>query len=67
MKFNHAEQEQMLDLGERMTALFQVGELDEAAKWLLQGLERLNRSRLNTIEERLLRVLEEFYLFHDVE
>ena len=57
----------MLDLGERMTALSEVGELDEAAMWVLQGLEKLNRSQLNSIEERLLQILEEVYLFHDVE
>jgi len=62
MKFTNAEAEQMLDLGERMTALSEVGDLDEAAMWLLQGLERLNRSQLNSIEERLLQVLEEEYL-----
>ena len=67
MKFTRIEQEQMLDLGERMTALSEVGELDEAAMWVLQGLERLNRSQLNSIEERLLQILEEVYLFHDVE
>ncbi len=62
MKFTHAEEEQMLDLGERMTALAEVGELDEAAIWLLQGLERLKRSQLNSLEEKLLQVLEEEYL-----
>ncbi len=62
MKFTHAEEEQMLDLGERMTALSEVGELDEAAIWLLQGLERLKRSQLNSLEEKLLKVLEEEYL-----
>ena len=67
MKFTRIEQEQMLDLGERMTAIGEVGELDEAAIWVLQGLERLNRSQLNSIEERLLQILEEVYLFHDVE
>ena len=67
MKFSRAQEEQMLDLGERMTAIGEVGELDEAALWVLQGLEKLNRSRLNSIEERLLQVLENVYLFHDVE
>ena len=62
MKFTHTEEEQMLDLGERMTALAEVGELDEAAIWLLQGLERLKRSQLNSLEEKLLQVLEEEYL-----
>ena len=62
MQMTNAESEQMLDLGERMTALSEVGELDEAAMWLLQGLERLKRSRLNSLEERLLKVLEDEYL-----
>ena len=65
MKFSPDESEQMLDLGARMTALFEVGELDEAAVWLLKGLEKLNRSQLNSLEERLLMVLEDFYIFHD--
>jgi hypothetical protein len=62
MKFTREESEQMLLLGERMTALAEVGELDEAAMWVLQGLEKLNRSTLNSIEERLLQLLEEEYL-----
>ena len=65
MKFTPAESEQMLDLGERMTALAEVGDLDEAALWVLRGLEKLNRSTLNSIEERLLQLLEDVYLFHD--
>ncbi len=67
LKFDRAESEQMLDLGERMTALSEVGNLDEAAIWLLKGLEKLNRSQLNFLEERLLQVLEDVYLFHDAE
>jgi hypothetical protein len=62
MKFTRDQESQMLLLGERMTALSEVGELDEAAKWVLKGLEKLNRSQLNSIEERLLQVLEEEYL-----
>ena len=62
MKFTRTESEQMLDLGARMTALAEVGELDEAAMWVLQGLEKLNRSQLNSIEERLLQLLEDEYL-----
>ena len=51
----------MLDLGVRMTALDECGELDEAAIWLLRGLEKLNRP-LNSLEDKLLRVLEAEYL-----
>ena len=61
MKFTRDESEQMLDLGARMTALSEVGELDEAAIWLLKGLEKLNRPQLNELEERLLMVLEDVY------
>ena len=67
LRFAPAEESQMLDLGARMTALAEVGELDEAALWLLQGLERLNRATLNSLEEKLLQLLEQFYIFHDVE
>ena len=62
MKLTHNESEQMLDLGARMTALADVENLDEAALWVLQGLEKLNRSQLNSIEERLLQLLEDEYL-----
>ena len=62
IKFTHDESEQMLDLGERMTALSEVGELDEAALCLLKWLEKLNRATLNSLEERLLQVIEEEYL-----
>jgi len=62
MKFTHDESEQMLDLGERMTALSEVVELDEAALCLLKWLEKLNRATLNSLEERLLRVIEDEYL-----
>ena len=62
MKFSPDESEQMLELGERMTALSEVGELDEAALCLMKWLEKLNRPQLNELEERLLLVLEDVYL-----
>ena len=62
MKFTLLESEQMLDLGARMTALSEVGELDEAAFCLLKWLEKLKRPQLNSLEERLLQVLENEYL-----
>jgi hypothetical protein len=62
MKLTREESEQMLLLGERMTALAEVDNLDEAALWVLQGLEKLNRCQLNSIEERLLQLLEDEYL-----
>ena len=67
LKFSQVQKEQMLDLGERMTALYEVGELGEAAMWVLRGLEKLNRSQLTSVEEGLLQVLELFYIFHDVQ
>ena len=66
MQMTNAQKEQMLVWGERMTALSEVGELDESAMWLLHGLEKLKRSQLNSLEEKLLQVLEEFYLSDDV-
>ena len=56
------EQEEMLCWGERMSNLSEVADLDEAALWVLRGLEKLNRSQLNSLEEKLLQVLEEEYL-----
>ena len=53
------QREAFFSLGERMTALFETGELDAAAMWVLKGLERLERSTLNSLEERLLQVLED--------
>jgi hypothetical protein len=53
IKMTKAGREQMLDLGERMTALSEVGKLDEAAMWVLRGLEKLKRSQLNSLEEKL--------------
>jgi hypothetical protein len=61
LDFTPTESEQMLDLGARMTALSEVGELDEAAVWLLQGFAKLNRPQLNSLEEKLLQVLEDEY------
>ncbi len=56
------EQEEMLSWGERMSNLNEVGDLDEAALWILRGLEKLKRSRLNSLEEKLLQLLEQEYL-----
>jgi len=39
-----------------------VVELDEAAFCLLKWLEKLNRATLNSLEERLLQMLEDEYL-----
>lgn len=62
LNLNASQQELMLDLGERMTALAEIKELDDAALWILRGLEKLNRPYLNSLEEKLLRLLEDEYL-----
>ena len=67
ISMNDNQREAFLDLGERMTALSEATELDEAALWVLKGLSKLNRASLNSLEEKLLHLLEQFYLFHDVE
>ncbi|MEN9568371.1 MAG: hypothetical protein RLZZ69_3567, partial [Cyanobacteriota bacterium] len=55
------------NLGIRMTLLHQTGKLDEAALWILNGLAKLKTPSLTILEEKLLTLLEEFYIFHDVE
>ena len=62
LRLTKAEQEEMLSWGERMSAINEVGIRDEAALWILRGLEKLNRSRLNSLEEKLLQLLEKEYL-----
>ena len=67
MGFNRHQYQNLEDIGVRMTKLHQTGSLDEAALWVLNGLSKLDRSYLTTLEEKLLRVLEAFYIFDDVE
>ncbi len=62
LKFRKAEKEEMLSWGERMSALNEVAELDEAALWVLKGLEKLDRPELTPLEEKLLELLEAQYL-----
>ncbi len=54
--------EEMLSWGERMSALSEVGDLSEAALWILKGLEKLDRSELTPLEQKLLELLEDEYL-----
>ena len=54
--------ERIWDLGVRMTRLYETGNLDESALWVLRGLAKLNRSYLSNVEEKLLEVLEQEYL-----
>ncbi len=63
-EFNDEEFQAIEDLGVRMTKLHQTGKLDEAALWVLNGLAKLDEPELTPLEEKLLQVLEEFYLSH---
>jgi hypothetical protein len=49
------------DIGVRMTKLHQTGKLDKAALWVLNGLAKLDKPYLTTLEENLLQVLEKEY------
>ena len=60
--FDNEEYQAIEDLGVRMTNLHQAGKLDRAAFWVLDGLAKLDRASLTTLEEDLLQVLEKFYL-----
>lgn len=51
----------MEELGVRMTQLYETGELDEAAMWVLNGLAKLTRPYLTPLEDKLLGVLEREY------
>lgn len=57
-----AQQYQALEnIGVRMTKLYETGSLDQAAFWILNGLAKLNRPYLTTLEEKLLELLEKEY------
>lgn len=59
LKISPVDRELFFELGERMSRLFSKGVRDEAAYWVLHGLEKLKRSRLTSLEEKLLKVIEE--------
>jgi hypothetical protein len=61
--YHYSEQEcaSMEDIGVRMSLLHSTGKLDEAALWILNGLAKLNRAYLNSLEEKLLNLLEQEY------
>ncbi|MEY2831843.1 MAG: hypothetical protein RLZZ574_1101, partial [Cyanobacteriota bacterium] len=67
LEYSPDECRQMENLGVRMTLLHQTGKLDEASLWILNGLAKLKTPYLTILEEKLLTLLEEFYIFHDVE
>ncbi|AFZ38304.1 hypothetical protein Sta7437_4876 (plasmid) [Stanieria cyanosphaera PCC 7437] len=53
--------QQMEEIGVRMSLLRETGKLDEAAIWILNGLAKLKRAYLTSIEEKLLSLLETEY------
>jgi hypothetical protein len=59
--FNQEEYQAFEDVGVRMTNLHQTGKLDIAAMWVLNGLAKLERPYLTTLEEKLLALLEAEY------
>jgi hypothetical protein len=59
--FNEEEYQALENVGVRMTNLHQTGKLDIAAMWILNGLAKLERPYLTTLEEKLLAVLEAEY------
>jgi hypothetical protein len=65
--YSQDECKQMENLGVRMTLLHQTGNLDEAALWILNGIAKLKTPYLTLLEEKLLTLLESFYIYHDVE
>ena len=67
LEYSPDECRQMENLGVRMTLLHQTGKLDEAALWILNGLAKLKTPYLTILEEKLLTLLEAFYIHHDVE
>lgn len=60
-KYDDEQYRAIEDLGVRMTLLHQTGRLDKAALWILEGLAKLDKPYLTSLEERLLRVLEDEY------
>jgi hypothetical protein len=59
--FDERQYQSIEDIGVRMTGLYETGKLDEAALWVLNGLAKLNRPYLTTLEEKLLQLLEREY------
>jgi hypothetical protein len=60
--FDDAQFKAIEDIGVRMSQLQNTQKLDKAALWVLDGLARLERPYLTSLEEKLLQVLEQEYL-----
>ena len=58
LDFSADEQEQMIDLGERMSKIYESGISDPVAMKVLSWLAKLKRPMLNSLEEKLLQVIE---------
>ena len=58
LDFSADEQEQMIDLGERMSRIYEAGISDPVALKVLTWLAKLKRPMLNSLEEKLLWVIE---------
>ncbi len=58
LEFGESQCKQMEYIGLRMSLLYETGQLDEAALWILNGLARIKRPTLTTLEEKLLSILE---------
>jgi len=58
LDFSAEEQEQMIDLGERMSKIYESGICDPVAGKVLSWLAKLKRPMLNSLEEKLLQVIE---------
>ena len=58
LDFSAEEQEQMIDLGERMSQIYESGISDPVAMKVLSSLAKLQRPSLNSLEEKLLQVIE---------
>ena len=58
LEYSLSQCKQMEDIGLRMSLLYETGQLDEAALWILNGLARIKRPTLTTLEEKLLSILE---------
>lgn len=61
LDFDAQQYQAIENIGVRMTKLYETGSLDQAALWILNGLAKLNRPYLTTLEEKLLELLEEEY------
>ncbi len=58
LDFSAEERDQMIDLGERMSKIYEAGISDPVAMKVLSWLAKLKRPNLNSLEERLLQVIE---------